>query len=144
MLSYRTPEEFQERFAAEPTLVGGRARVAAEDYLEARGACYAANWSAIAFARLSESIDLHRIDPSELRVPLTLVAIAGDRLSPPEVLEELAQQTSGPASLSVLSSRYGHDAFLKEVEAIAEILGRAAKRALGTDGSHASHGKEEA
>jgi homoserine O-acetyltransferase len=144
MLSYRTPEEFQERFAAEPTLVAGRARVAAEDYLEARGACYAANWSATAFARLSESIDLHRIDPSELRVPLTLVAIAGDRLSPPEVLEELAQQTSGPASLSVLSSRYGHDAFLKEVEAIAEILGRAAKRALGTDGSHASHGKEEA
>ena len=33
MRSYRTPAEFAERFPAAPTLVHGRVRVAAEDYL---------------------------------------------------------------------------------------------------------------
>lgn len=38
MLSYRTPEEFSERFDAPPELINGRVRVAAEDYLDAAGA----------------------------------------------------------------------------------------------------------
>jgi homoserine O-acetyltransferase/O-succinyltransferase len=144
MLSYRTPEEFLERFATEPFLIGGRARVAAEDYLDARGASFAAKWSATAFARLSESIDLHRIDPRHLRVPLTLVAVAGDRLAPPEDLEELAEETRGPVSVTVLESRYGHDAFLKEVEAISDILRPAAARAIGADCARAERRSEGA
>ena len=42
MLSYRTPEEFGERFDAQPEVVHGRVRVAAEDYLDAAGAQYVA------------------------------------------------------------------------------------------------------
>lgn len=37
MLSYRTPEEFSERFDAPPEVINGRVRVAAEDYLDAAG-----------------------------------------------------------------------------------------------------------
>ena len=42
MLSYRTPEEFGERFDSAPEIVNGRVRVAAEDYLDAAGAQYVA------------------------------------------------------------------------------------------------------
>src|SRR3546814_19267286 len=40
MLSYRTPQEFEQRFDAAPELVHGRVRVAAEDSLNALAARY--------------------------------------------------------------------------------------------------------
>src|SRR5690606_5059360 len=49
MLSYRTPEEFAQRFDAAPELVHGRVRVAAEDYLDAIGARYVGRTPATAF-----------------------------------------------------------------------------------------------
>ncbi len=122
MLSYRTPEEFGERFHAPVMLDGATARCAAEDYLDACGARYAQGWSPTAFLRLSESIDLHRIDPACVRVPTHVVAIAEDRLVPLADLRELAARIVAPAHLHVLHSRYGHDAFLKEADAIAACL----------------------
>ena len=122
MLSYRTPEEFGERFDAPVALDGATARCAAEDYLEARGAHYAERWSPTAFLRLSESIDLHRVEPERIRVPTHVVAIAEDRLVPLPDLRALASALAAPTHLHVLRSRYGHDAFLKETDAIAACL----------------------
>jgi homoserine O-acetyltransferase len=67
MLSYRTPEEFGERFDAAPKSVNGHVRVAAEDYLDAAGAKFVARTPVTAWLRLSESIDLHRVDPASVR-----------------------------------------------------------------------------
>lgn len=114
MLSYRAPEEFAERFADAPTLDAQRARVASEDYLEACGARYAGRWPATAFVRLSESIDLHAVDPAAVRAPITLVTVEGDRLSPPEDARAFAAACAAPCRVHVIRSRYGHDAFLKE------------------------------
>ena len=122
MLSYRTPEEFGDRFDAAPVLADDRARCAAEDYLEACGRRYAARWTSTAFLRLSESIDLHRVDPATVRVPTTVVAVDEDRLVPPADLQALVETLGGPARLRVLRSRFGHDAFLKEPAAVAAIL----------------------
>jgi len=122
MLTYRTPEEFEQRFSAEPVIDGAHARCAAEDYLEACGARYAERWSPIAFVRLSESIDLHRVDPALVTVPITLVAVHGDRLVPPADAYGLAELAVAPARVHVLRSIYGHDAFLKEVAPVAAIL----------------------
>jgi homoserine O-acetyltransferase len=122
MLSYRTPEEFGERFDAPVLLDGTTARCAAEDYLDACGARYAERWATTAFLRLSESIDLHHIDPASIRVPTHIVAIADDRLVPLSDLRALSAELAAPAHLHVLRSRYGHDAFLKEADAIAACL----------------------
>lgn len=122
MLSYRTPEELGARFDAPVELVDQRARAASDGYLEACGARYTARWSATAFLRLSESIDLHRVDPAEVTTPTTLVAIADDRLVPLADLRALAAGLAGPCRLHELASAYGHDAFLKEVDAVATIL----------------------
>jgi len=122
MLSYRTPEEFGERFAAPPEIVNGRVRCAAEDYLDACGAQYVARTPVTAFLRLSESIDLHRVDPAGVRVPVTVVAVEGDRLVPLADSVNLVEGLAGRGQLRVLRSPYGHDAFLKETDRIDLIL----------------------
>ncbi len=125
MLSYRTPEEFGERFDAAPEVVNGRVRVAAEDYLDAAGAQYVARTRVDAYLRLSESIDLHRVDPTAVSVPTLVVAVEGDRLVPLSDLVALVEGLGTRGSLRVLRSPYGHDAFLKETDRIDAILANA-------------------
>ncbi len=122
MLSYRTAEEFGERFDAPPEVVNGRVRVAAEDYLDAAGAQYVARTPTTAWLRLSESIDLHRIDPALVRVPTTVVAVEGDRLVPLSDAVALVEGLGALGHLRVLRSPYGHDAFLKEHDRIDALL----------------------
>ncbi|WP_447940429.1 homoserine O-succinyltransferase MetX [Pseudoxanthomonas mexicana] len=130
MLSYRTPEEFGERFDAAPEIVNGRVRVAAEDYLDAAGAQYVARTPVTAYVRLSESIDLHRVDPADVRVPTLVVAVEGDRLVPLSDSVALVEGLGTLGQLRVLRSPYGHDAFLKETDRIDSIL-TSALRAAG-------------
>jgi homoserine O-acetyltransferase len=122
LLSYRTPEEFAERFAAPAALVDGGVRCAAEDWLQARGAHYVARTAPTAFARLSESIDLHALDPAGVAVPVVVVAVEEDRLVPRADLVALAEALPNTRRLHLLRSRFGHDAFLAEHAAIAAIL----------------------
>ena len=134
MLSYRTPEEFDERFDAAPEIINGRVRCAAEDYLDAAGAQYVARTPVTAYLRLSESIDLHRLDPAQVGVPTVVVAVEGDRLVPladsVALVEGLnAQGSSARGQLRVLRSPYGHDAFLKETDRIDNILAAALRDA---------------
>lgn len=130
MLSYRTPEEFAERFDAPPEIINGRVRVAAEDYLDAAGARFVSRTSVTAWLRLSESIDLHRVDPAAIRVPTTVVAVEGDWLAPLDDSVALVEGLGAPGRLRVLRSAYGHDAFLKEHGKVDAIL-RAALDATG-------------
>ena len=122
MLSYRTPEEFEERFDAPAELINGRVRVAAEDYLDAAGARFVSRTPVNAWLRLSESIDLHRIDPAQVRVPTLVVAVEGDRLVPLSDSVALVEGLGTTGQLRVLRSAYGHDAFLKETDRIDGIL----------------------
>jgi homoserine O-acetyltransferase len=125
MLSYRTPEEFEQRFDAVPELVHGRVRVAAEDYLDAVGARYVGRTPATAFRRLSESIDLQRVDPAQVRIPTVVVAVEGDRLVPLSDAVTLVEGLGTLGKLRLLRSPYGHDAFLKETDRIDAILAAA-------------------
>ena len=122
ILTYRTPAEFSDRFAEPPT-IGSNAivRVPAENYLDAQGLRHAGRMCSIAYRRLSESIDLHRIDPASIRVPLTLVAVDQDALVPPTDIASFSEAVDG-ARLHQIQSRYGHDAFLKEEAQVGTIL----------------------
>ncbi|WP_133500325.1 homoserine O-succinyltransferase MetX [Cognatilysobacter terrigena] len=124
LLSYRTPEEFEERFGA-AQVREGRVHVPAEDYLDHAGQSYASRTPVDAFLRLSESIDLQDVAPESIATPVTLVAVEQDRLVPLADAYALAQRLRGETRLRVLRSRYGHDAFLKEHDAIAAILDEA-------------------
>ncbi len=125
MATYRSAREFEERFAgpAEATSEGFRFPV--ESYLLARGESYAAVYRPEAFVCLSESIDLHRVDPASIRVPTTLLGVQEDQLVPLADMRLLRDQHGGNCSLTEISSIYGHDAFLKETEVLRDLLARA-------------------
>jgi homoserine O-acetyltransferase len=125
MLSYRTPEEFAERFDAAPQLESGGVRVVAEDYLDSAGTRFVSRTAATAWVRLSESIDLHRVDPAAIHVPTTVIAVEGDRLVPLSDAVALVEGLGLHGRLRVLRSPFGHDAFLKETDRIDALLGAA-------------------
>jgi homoserine O-acetyltransferase len=122
MATYRSPEEFAVRFAGAPARIDGRFQFPVESYLLARGDAYAATYVPEAFVCLSESIDLHQVDASRIRVPVTLVAILEDQLIPISDMRSLHTRLGGPAALVELSSLYGHDAFLKEGDALQPVF----------------------
>jgi len=121
VLTYRTPEEFAERFAAPSAIERGRARASSEHYLDHMGEKHSARMSAVAYRRLSESIDLHRIEPASITVPSTFVAVDSDQLVPAADIEALASRIPGSRFI-IIPSLYGHDAFLKEERAVAAII----------------------
>jgi homoserine O-acetyltransferase len=114
MATYRTRAEFDRRFDGDPQVEGGRMVFAVERYLFARGDEYARRYAPEAFMCLSESIDLHRINPEAIKTPTALVAVIEDQLVTIDDMRELAARIGGPARLYELRSLYGHDAFLKE------------------------------
>ena len=125
MATYRTPAEFETRFNAPAVRIDGRFQFPVESYLLARGDAYASTYIPEAFVCLSESIDLHQVDATRIRTPVTLVAIREDQLVPLGDMRALEEKLAGPKELVELSSLYGHDAFLKESTALAAIFARA-------------------
>jgi homoserine O-acetyltransferase len=125
MATYRSAREFEDRFSGEPERTSEGFRFPVETYLFARGESYAARYRPEAFVCLSESIDLHRVEPGEIRVPTTLLAVQEDQLVPLADMRELRDRHGGTCSLVEVSSIYGHDAFLKETEVLRDLLARA-------------------
>ncbi|MBC7983050.1 MAG: homoserine O-succinyltransferase [Candidatus Obscuribacterales bacterium] len=125
MATYRSPSEFAQRFDSPPARTATGFRFPVEDYLYARGRAYADSYVPEAFVCLSESIDLHRIDPTRIRVPTTLVAVREDQLVPLADMQALRDRLSCQNRLVELSSLFGHDAFLKEATTLRAIFAEA-------------------
>ena len=119
MTTYRTPDEIEDRFF-EPD-PDSRDANGIEAYLECRGADFTTRMSPERFLALSHSMDGHQVDLSAIECEVTYVAVREDRLVPIEQVKSAADQTPKARFLE-LSSYYGHDAFLKEVDAISSIL----------------------
>ena len=120
MTTYRTPEELQERF------VGGCDDSQLTGWLDARGQSFAEQWHAEQFLCLNRSIDAHRIDPASIVTNAFLLAFASDQLLPGSDIRGLARALPNLRDHRECHSRYGHDAFLKEVA----IVNRFVKEAL--------------
>lgn len=121
MTTYRTPEEFADRFPLEETGINP-ARFDICDYLGARGDAYADIMDAQRFLALSESIDLHRVIPERISAPALLMSAISDQLAPLPDMRELRDRLAGPAELYTFTSLFGHDAFLKEYDMIGPRL----------------------
>lgn len=125
MATYRSPAEFAARFGGPPTRTEHGFRFPVESYLFARGDSYAQRYIPEAFVCLSESIDLHVVEPGKIRVPTTLIGVIEDQLVPIADLRSLRDRLAASCTLTELSSLYGHDAFLKEVEALRPVIAKA-------------------
>jgi homoserine O-acetyltransferase len=124
MATYRSAREFEERFPGPAEATPDGFRFPVETYLMARGESYAAVYQPEAFVCLSESIDLHRVEPESIRVPTTLLGVQEDQLVPLADMRELRDRHGGNCTLVEISSIYGHDAFLKETEVLRDLLAR--------------------
>lgn len=122
LTTYLTPALFAERFGDTPRVDAGGAHFSVDDYLAYNGRKYAAQADAADYLELSESLDLHTVAPERITLPVTLIAADPDQLVPVSDLRELAERLAGPTRLHVLASRHGHDAFLKEHEALSPLL----------------------
>jgi homoserine O-acetyltransferase len=121
MLTYRTREEFAERFSGGIECEAALATSQSGAYLRARGDAYRDVMPPEQFLSLSASIDRHKVDAARIRQPALLIGAASDLLVPPEQMEALAAAMANP-ELHLLNCLYGHDMFLKEPEKIGELL----------------------
>jgi len=90
-------------------------------WLEHHGGKFAARFSADAYRCLGRSLDTHRIDPATIRMPTTLFGVREDVLVPPQLLHEFAAHAACCEHVEI-SSIHGHDAFLKETDAVGAVL----------------------
>jgi homoserine O-acetyltransferase len=130
MATYRSPAEFAARFSGEPERLEDRFQFPVETYLFARGDAYAQSYLPRSFVCLSESIDLHQVEATQIRVPTTLVSVREDQLVPLEDMRALYGKLAGQRELVEISSLYGHDAFLKEAQQLRPVLARALKESV--------------
>ncbi|MBB6086074.1 homoserine O-acetyltransferase [Wenzhouxiangella marina] len=119
MTSYRPPALFDQRFAhTDPSQVAREI----DAYLGHQGRRYSHDQSLARYRCLSRSLDEHCIEPAMIRCRVDLVGVDSDALVPLAQLEALAEALGPRARLHRLSSSYGHDAFLKENNALKHLL----------------------
>lgn len=121
MTTYRTQEEFGDRFDSEAPSHAGQAYPVC-DYLTSRGRAYRDRTTPSRWLSLSDSIDRHRVEPEAITAPVTLVGFTTDRLCPIDDMRELAARLPNLWRFEQHPSVYGHDAFLKEDALVADIL----------------------
>lgn len=139
MTTYRPPHELKERFPLDVRIEDGHYRFSVEDYLEYQGRKFAARYDPDHFLYLCQSLDLHAVEPEEITVPTTLLAVEEDQLVPLWQKRELAARLAGPVELIEISALTGHDAFLTEKEKVGPIV----RRVLGGVGAEVEGGAEE-
>jgi homoserine O-acetyltransferase len=110
MLTYRTSAELNERFSCTQKADGG-----VSEYIFARGKAFSQTMSAQNYRSLSDSIDHHFEQPEAISSPCLLIGVNEDQIVPVSDMRELAEQLAGPSHLHLISSNFGHDAFLKEI-----------------------------
>ena len=132
MTTYRSQEEFQIRFEGEPSRGSDGPRFPVEDYLDYHGKIFADRFDARAFRSLSLSMDLHRVDPGQVGVPVTLISMEPDSIAPAYQMRELHERLGPGHELVHVSSACGHDGFLTDVEVFARIVERFLDKTIDT------------
>lgn len=130
MVSYRSEPSFQERFGRERMADPTERPFAVESYLRYQGDKLVDRFDANCYVCLTQQMDTHDVARdrgsyetvlASIIQPTLVVGIDSDVLYPLDEQRELAQHLPS-ATLEVLSSPHGHDAFLIEQEAMSELV----------------------
>jgi homoserine O-acetyltransferase len=129
-LTYRTETEMDVRFGRE--LQGDdTGRFAVESYLDHQAQKLAKRFDANTYIALTEAMNSHDVGRDRggvaealatITIPVLVVSIDSDRLFPPRLQEEIVELTPTAEPLVTISSPFGHDGFLIEVETVGEVL----------------------
>ena len=129
-LTYRTEAEMDVRFGRE--MQGDETgRFAVESYLDHQAAKLAARFDANTYIALTEAMNSHDIGRgrggvaaalSGITIPIVAVSIDSDRLFPVRLQAEIADLAPLALPLVTISSPFGHDGFLVEVESVGNVI----------------------
>jgi len=133
-LTYRSELELSVRFgrqgqADEDALRDGR--YAVESYLDHHAAKLSRRFDAGSYVALTQAMSSHDIGRGRggveralagVDVPVVVAGVDTDRLYPVRLQAELAELLPRAGKLRVIESPYGHDAFLIEVDAVAQLV----------------------
>lgn len=129
-LTYRTEAEMDVRFGRE--LQGDETgRYAVESYLDHQAEKLAHRFDANTYIALTEAMNSHDLGRgrggvaaalSGIAIPVIAVAIDSDRLFPVRLQAEIAELAPLAAPLVTISSPFGHDGFLVEVELVGNVI----------------------
>ena len=126
MLTYRTPEEFDDRFLGRPGAPEGHA---VQSYLRRHGEKLVARFEEESYLSLMDAMDAHDVGRGRGGAAEALRAFRGRLVgvgNPGDVLyraEEVKAWTAGACGVfRALASPHGHDGFLLEREAVARIV----------------------
>jgi homoserine O-acetyltransferase/O-succinyltransferase len=122
MMTYRSTEEFAQRFQGGIDADHPLACSPPGAYLRARGEAFCQIMSPGRFLSLSASIDRHRVAPETVHAPTLLIGAETDQLVLPGQMQWLADRLAGPVDLHMRPSLYGHDMFLKEAAALSPLV----------------------
>ena len=136
-LTYRTEAEMDIRFGRE--LQGDdTGRYAVESYLDHQANKLAHRFDANTYISLTEAMNSHDIGRGRggvvaalesITIPVVAVSIDTDRLFPVRLQAEIADFAPLAAPLVTISSPFGHDGFLVEVESVGNVIRQALKLA---------------
>ncbi|MFZ4064566.1 MAG: homoserine O-acetyltransferase MetX [Candidatus Nanopelagicaceae bacterium] len=142
-LTYRTETEMDVRFGRE--LQGDdTGRYAVESYLDHQAAKLAKRFDANTYIALTEAMNSHDVGRDRggvaealatIKIPVVVISIDSDRLFWPRLQEEIVELTPTALPLVTISSPFGHDGFLIEVETVGNVLRDAL--AIGLKGNSA-------
>lgn len=133
-LTYRSELELSIRFGRQPQqgedpLDGGR--YAVQSYLDHHADKLVRRFDAGSYVALTNAMSTHDIGRgrggvaaalAEVDTPVVVAGVDTDRLYPLRLQAELAELLPQASKLRVIESPYGHDAFLIEVAAVADLV----------------------
>ncbi|CAB4830974.1 unannotated protein [freshwater metagenome] len=129
-LTYRTEAEMDIRFGRE--LQGDdTGRYAVESYLDHQADKLAHRFDANTYIALTEAMISHDIGRdrggvvaalASISIPVVAVSIDTDRLFPVRLQTEIAEFAPHAAPHVTISSPFGHDGFLVEVESVGQVI----------------------
>jgi homoserine O-acetyltransferase len=132
-LTYRTEAEMDVRFGRQ--LQGDdTGRYAVESYLDHQAQKLAKRFDANTYIALTEAMNSHDVGRdrggvaealASINIPVVVLSIDTDRLFPPRLQAEIADLVPTAQPLATISSPFGHDGFLVEVEAVGEVIRQA-------------------
>ncbi len=126
MLSYRSSEEFESRFAREHT--GEIFQV--ESYLEHLGEKIAARFSPYSYLRLTEAMESYDFTvASKITSPVLCIGTSSDILYPSSEIKAFSEFFS-QGSYKELIAPFGHDSFLVAQQEVAGLIAPAVQSAL--------------
>ncbi len=134
MISYKSPELFNKRFARNPNRIGENPRTSFANrydiagYLDYQSEVFKSRFDAETFKIISKAMDLFELSDEEIRrikAEIYLVGISSDWLFPSKDVRNLAERLArnGTSSEFIeMISHDGHDAFLSDTRRMNKIL----------------------